>query len=58
MSVYFHATDDEVAAIGDDYILNEATGSRGARSTAGQHARLWSRAGVLLATSEQLSWYR
>ena len=58
MSVYFHATDEEVAAVGDDYILAEATGSRGARSTSGQHARLWSRAGDLLATTEQLCWYR
>jgi acyl-CoA thioesterase len=58
MSVYFHATDDEVGAVGDDYILNEAVGSRGAASTAGQHARLWSRTGVLLATTEQLCWYR
>jgi acyl-CoA thioesterase len=58
LSVYFHATDEEVDAIGDDYILSEATGSRGARSTSGQHARLWSRSGALLATTEQLCWYR
>jgi acyl-CoA thioesterase len=58
LSTYFHATDDEIDEIGDDYILSEATGSRGARSTSGQHARLWSRSGALLATSEQLCWYR
>mgnify|MGYP002632381802 CR=1 FL=1 len=58
MSVYFHATADEVAAVGDDYIFSEATGSRGDNSTSGQHARLWSRSGVLLATTEQLHWYR
>ena len=58
MSVYFHATDEEVEAVGDDYILNEATASRGVSSTCGQHARLWSRSGDLLATSEQLCWYR
>jgi acyl-CoA thioesterase len=58
MTTYFHATDEEVDAIGDDYILTEATGSRGARSTSGQHVRLWSRSGALLATSEQLCWYR
>jgi acyl-CoA thioesterase len=58
MTVYFHATDDEIAAVGDDYILSEAIASRGESSTCGQHARLWSRSGVLLATSEQLCWYR
>ena len=58
MSVYFHATDDEIAAVGDDYILNEATGTRAEYSTSGQQARLWSRDGTLLATTEQLCWYR
>lgn len=58
MSVYFHATDDELAAVGDGYILNEATGTRGEHSTSGQQARLWSRDGALLATTEQLCWYR
>jgi acyl-CoA thioesterase len=58
LSVYFHATDEEVAAIGDDYVLNEAIGTRGAHSTSGQQARLWSRQGALLATTEQLVWFR
>jgi acyl-CoA thioesterase len=58
MSVYFHGTDEEIAAVGDDYVLNEATGTRGERSTSGQQARLWSRSGELLATTEQLCWYR
>jgi acyl-CoA thioesterase len=58
MTVYFHGTDDEIDAVGDDYILSEAVGTRGESSTSGQHARLWSRAGVLLATTEQLAWYR
>ncbi|MGH3475145.1 MAG: acyl-CoA thioesterase [Aeromicrobium sp.] len=58
MSVYFHATDDEIAAVGDDYILNEATGTRGEHSTSGQQANLWRRDGTLLGTTEQLCWYR
>ena len=58
MSVYFHATDEEIAAVGDDYILNEATGTRGEHSTSGQQANLWSRDGTLLVTTEQLCWYR
>ena len=58
MSVYFHATADEIESVGDDFIFSEATGSRGESSTAGLHARHWSRSGVLLATTEELHWYR
>lgn len=58
MSVYFLATADELEAVGGDFILNEAVGTRGAGSTSGQQARLWSRDGTLLATTEQLAWYR
>ena len=58
MSVYFHATDGELAAIGDAYILNEAFATRGANATSGQQVRMWSSKGDLLATSEQLCGYR
>lgn len=58
LSVYFHATTAELASVGTDYVLNEATGTRGAHSTSGQQARLWARDGTLLATTEQLCWYR
>ncbi len=58
MSTYFLATNDEIAAAGDDYLLIEADGTRGEQATSGQHAWLWSRPGVLLATTHQLSWYR
>lgn len=58
MSVYFHATPEELAAAGADYVMVEATGTRGESSTSGQQARLWSRQSALLATTEQLAWYR
>jgi acyl-CoA thioesterase len=58
LSVYFHASREELAAVGTDFILNEAVGTRGFESTSGQQARLWSRDGSLLATTEQLAWYR
>jgi acyl-CoA thioesterase len=58
MTVYFHATDAELSAVGDDFVLHQAIGTRGADSTADMRVRLWSRSGVLLATSEQLCWYR
>lgn len=58
LSVYFHGTPAEIAAVGDGCVLNEAVGTRGATSTSGQFARLWRRDGVLLATTEQLCWFR
>ena len=58
LSVYFHATENELAAVGDDEVLSEAFGTRGAQSTSEEHLRLWSRHGALLATSVQMAWYR
>lgn len=58
LSVYFHATEEELAAVGDDEILSEAFGTRGVQSTSEEHLRLWSRKGALLATSVQMDWYR
>jgi acyl-CoA thioesterase len=58
MTVYFHATDDELTAVGDDYVLNEVTGVRGNASIADQSLRMWSRQGVLLTSSHQLCSYR
>lgn len=58
MSVYFHATAEDLAEVGSGYILNEATGTRGTHATSGQQARLWGPGGILLATTEQLAWYR
>lgn len=58
ISIYFLASEAELEEVGDDYILNEAVGTRGVRGIAGQQARLWSRSGALLATTEQLQWYQ
>lgn len=58
LSIYFHATDDELAACGDDYILSEMIGTRAHAATIGSRKDLWSRDGTLLATSEQLCWFR
>jgi hypothetical protein len=58
LSVYYHATDAEMALVGDEYVLSEAFGVRGAKSTSEEHLRLWSPQGALLATSVQMAWYR
>jgi acyl-CoA thioesterase len=57
-SIYFLATADELAKVGDDYTLLEAIGTQASQGTVGSRVNLWSRAGVLLATSEQLCWFR
>jgi acyl-CoA thioesterase len=58
LSVYYHATDAELAQVGDDDVLSEAFGVRGAQSTSEEHLRLWSRHGALLASSVQMAWFR
>ena len=58
MSVYFHATDEELRAVGDDLVLTEVVGTRAEHGTIGSQANLWSRAGGLLATTEQLCWFK
>ena len=54
----FDTPDAEIAAVGDDYILSEVAGVRAEGSTSGLTMRLWSRSGALLATSEQLCWFK
>lgn len=58
MTVYFCASDEELSGIGDDYILSDVAGTRAEQSTVGSRARLWSRGGALLATTEQLGWFK
>ena len=58
LSMYFHAGEAELRALGDDYVLIDARGSRAEASTVGSRVELWSRDGKLLATTEQLGWFR
>jgi len=58
MSVYFYASAAELASVGDDFILSEAVGTRAEQSVVGSQVRLWSRTGALLATSEQICWFK
>ena len=58
LTVYLHATAEEVAAVGDDYILVECEGRVGGRGASDERSSYWRRDGKLLATSEQLAWYR
>lgn len=58
MSVYFHATTDELVGCGDDYILSDMIGTRIEGATTGSRKDMWSRGGKLLATTEQMCWFR
>ena len=58
LSVYILATAQQLAACRDDYILCDMVGTRIQDSTVGSKATLWSRGGDLLATTEQLCWFR
>ncbi len=57
MSIYFHAAERAFAEVGADYVLVDAICNAGHDGFHDQSTRLWSRAGCLLATSEQLVWY-
>lgn len=58
MAVYFYATREEMAAASDGYVLSEVTGTRAAASTCGSWLNMWSRTGALMATSEQMCWFK
>ncbi|HWF76531.1 MAG TPA: thioesterase family protein [Caulobacteraceae bacterium] len=58
LTAYLHATSAELAAIGDDFILVECEGRVGGGGASDERSSYWSRSGKLLATSEQLAWYR
>lgn len=58
LTAYLHAQTDELAALGDDFILIECEGRVGGGGASDERSSYWSRDGRLLATSEQLAWYR
>ncbi|HWF01322.1 MAG TPA: thioesterase family protein [Caulobacteraceae bacterium] len=58
LTVYLHATNEQLAAVGDDFILVECEGRVGGGGASDERSSYWSRDGALLATSEQLAWYR
>jgi acyl-CoA thioesterase len=58
LTCYLHTTAEELAEIGDDFILIECEGRVGGGGASDERSSYWSRSGKLLATSEQLAWYR
>ena len=57
-TVYFHASPAEFAATGTGWVLGQAQAQRFADNFADQTVQLWNEAGVLLATSHQLAYYK
>ncbi|NWH08858.1 MAG: thioesterase family protein [Alphaproteobacteria bacterium] len=58
MTVYVAASPEEIAAVGDDYILIDSNCRFGRDGFFDQVSRLWTQNGQLLATTEQLVWYK
>lgn len=58
LTVYLHATAEEIAEVGHDFFLVECEGRVGGGGASDERSSYWSRDGKLLATSEQLAWYR
>jgi hypothetical protein len=58
LTAYLHATAEEVAEVGEDFILVECEGRVGGGGASDERSSYWRRDGKLLATSEQLAWYR
>lgn len=58
MTVHFHATPDELAHIGGDFILSQVDCLRAEGGYFEHHLKLWSREGQLLASSIQVAAYR
>jgi acyl-CoA thioesterase len=58
MNVYFHAMPDELAGVGDDWVLSEVDCRRCEGGYFDHQLKLWSRSGALLATSEQVAAFR
>ena len=54
----FHADQSEIDLIGNDYVLLECFGRRAHNGFYDQTALIWSRGGTLLASTDQMVWFR
>lgn len=58
LTVYLHASAAELAEVGEDFVLVDYDGRVGTGGASDERSNYWRRDGKLLATSEQLAWYR
>jgi len=58
LTVYFHASGEELAAVGSQHILAQARGQAFHRGFFDQTAQLWSQAGHMLASTHQVVYFK
>jgi acyl-CoA thioesterase len=58
ITTYFHADARHLAEVGHGYLLGRATGQQFQNGYFDQSAQLWSEAGALLATSNQIVYFK
>jgi hypothetical protein len=58
LNVFYHATNAELASVGADFILNVARMRGAAHGFSDTTTAMWSRSGALLATTEQVVWFK
>lgn len=58
LSIYFHASAQELAAVGDPYVYAQARAQDFRHGFFDQTAHLWSQEGLLLASAHQIVYYK
>ena len=58
MTTYFHAEAAQLAEVGTGHLLGRATGQQFRNGFFDQAVQLWSEAGMLLATSNQIAYFK
>jgi acyl-CoA thioesterase len=58
MTTYFHADQEQLDAVGTDFVLGIAHANRFSGGYFDQSAQLWTRDGALLATTHQIVYFK
>ena len=58
ITVYFHASAEQLAQTGTGYLLGQARGQEFRNGFFDQTVQLWNEAGTMLATSHQIVYYK
>jgi len=58
LTIYFHADQTELDAQGDEFVLGTAHANRYSRGYFDQTAEIWGRTGTLLATTQQIVYFK
>lgn len=58
MATYIYASEEDLALAGNDFMLLRVTGATVRNSATDGRAEIWSKSGILLATSSQIGFFR